>query len=319
MAKSDDRITNFTESNPRQASKSAMGRFIETFRKTWIGYLFLLPALLIYISFVFIPFLKTIYLSGFSGVGTKATQFVGLANYVNLFTNPIFWESFTHNIMWAAMVLVVPVSFGLFLAVLLSRSQLWGRTVFRTILFLPQVITSVVVAMIWRWMYNVQFGPVNVFLRSIGLDNIARGWLGDHTFALPALAIGYSWAYYGFCMVVFLAALQGIDDTLYDAAKIDGANSLQEFWYVTLPGLRFALSTVLLFTLIESFKIFDIVFIATVGGPGYSTWVISYFLYDYTWNQWNPGMGLASATIQTTFIAAITIIFLWYRRRQQTY
>jgi raffinose/stachyose/melibiose transport system permease protein len=280
-----------------------------------IAYLYLLPAFLIYTFFVAYQLALTVQFSLYSGVGTKATQFSGLENYKNLLADPVFWNAFKNNISWAFMSITLPVSFGLFLAVLLSRKRLLGRTFFRTVLFLPQVIMSVIVAMVWRWMYNPTFGPVNKVLRLIGLGTLARGWLGDHTLALPALAIGYSWAYYGLCMVIFIAALQGIDERLYDAAKIDGASVFQEFWHVTLPGIKFALATVLLFTLIESFKIFDIVFVGTRGGPGYSTWVMSYYLYDYTWNQWKVGYGVTAAVVETAFVILISALFLWYQRR----
>jgi raffinose/stachyose/melibiose transport system permease protein len=285
------------------------------FGNQWKAYLFLLPALLIYSVFVVYPFLRTIFLTFFTGIGTKALHFYGIQNYLNLVADPVFWRAFRNNIFWAAMVLIIPVSFGLFLAVLLSRNKMRGRTFFRTVLFFPQVITPVIVAMIWRWMYSPSFGPVNVFLTAIGLGSLAHGWLGNSSQALPALAIGYSWAYYGFCMVIFIAALQGVDETLFDAAKIDGANSIQEFWYVTLPAIRLELTTVLLFTLIESFKIFDIVYVGTRGGPGYSTWVISFYVYDYTWNQFKVGYGATAAVMQTVFVGLITAAFIWYRRR----
>jgi raffinose/stachyose/melibiose transport system permease protein len=279
------------------------------------AYLYLLPALVLYSSFVAFPFGRTVWLSFHGGTGMRLTRFVGLANYRDLLNDPVFWEAFKHNVAWAAMTLTLPVAFGLFLAVLLARARLLGRTVFRTVLFLPQVMTSVIVAMVWRWMYNPSFGPVNEALRRVGLDSLARGWLGDRHWALPALALGYSWAYYGFCMVVFVAALQGVDETLYDAAKIDGANAIQEFWHITVPGIRFAIATVLLFTLIESFKVFDIVFVGTRGGPGYSTWVLSYYLYDYTWTHQKVGYGVTSAVVQTAFVALLSAAFLWYRRR----
>ena len=281
----------------------------------WKAYLFILPAFIIYSIFIIYPFLRTIYLTFFSGIGTKATHFSGIQNYINVISDKVFWNAFRNNISWAVMVLIIPVCFGLFLAVLLSRSKLNGRTFFRTVLFFPQVITPVIVAMIWRWMYSPGFGPINVLLTDIGLGSLAHGWLGNSGQALPALAIGYSWAYYGFCMVIFIAALQGVDETLYDAAKIDGANAIQEFWNVTLPGIRFAMTTVLLFTVIESFKIFDIVYVATRGGPGYATWVISYYVYDYTWNQFKVGYGATAAVLQTVFVGLITTLFIWYRRR----
>lgn len=281
------------------------------------NYLYILPAFFFYFTFVILPMLRTFYLSFFETSGIRITKFIGLQNYHNLLTDPLFFDSFKNNIFWAGMVITVPVTFALFLAVLLAQPKLAGRTFFRVVLFLPQVIKSVIVAMIWRWMYNPVFGPVNELLRFVGLGSLARGWLGEPDWALPALALGYSWAYYGFCMVIFLAALQGIDETLYDAARIDGANFIQQFWFVTLPGIKFALITMILFTLIESFKVFDIVFVGTGGGPGYSTWVISFYLYNYVWFRWKIGLGLTSAVIHTLWIAVLTVVLLHWRRRVQ--
>lgn len=285
-------------------------------RNTWRGYLFLLPALAIYCLFVIYPLVQTVYLGCFTGLGLELTKFVGIGNYVALFTDPIFWQSLLHNLIWSVIVLTIPVGAGMFIAVLLSGHHVLGRTIFRTILFLPQVLNTVVVAVIWSWMYYVD-GPVNVVLEVIGLGSITRGWLGDHTFALPALALAYSWAYYGFCMVIFVAALQEIDETLYDSARIDGANSFQEFWYVTLPGVMLSLGNVLILTMIETLRVFDIVYVGTQGGPGYSSFVMSYLLYNYTWVALKPGLGMATGVIQTLFIAALVWAFLWFRRRQQ--
>jgi raffinose/stachyose/melibiose transport system permease protein len=281
------------------------------------NYIYILPAFFFYFTFVILPMLRTFYLSFFETTGLSVTTFIGLENYYDLLTDPQFLNSFKNNIFWAGIIITVPVTFSLFLAVLLAQPKLSGRTFFRVVLFLPQVIKSVIIAMIWRWMYNPVFGPVNELLRFIGLGNIARGWLGEPAWALPALALGYSWAYYGFCMVIFLAALQGIDETLYDAAKIDGANFIQQFRYVTLPGIKFALITMILFTLIESFKVFDIVYVGTGGGPGYSTWVISFYLYQNVWYRMKLGLGLTSAVMHTLWIACLTVILLRWRRRVQ--
>jgi len=279
------------------------------------AYLYLLPAFFFYTGFVIVPALRTLYTSFFSTSGITIIGFVGLQNYRALFADPLFRESVLHNFAWTAIVIGLPTSFGLVLAVLLAQARLIGRTFFRTILFLPQVIKSVVVAMIWRWMYHPTFGPVNEILRAVGLGSVARGWLGDSTWALPALAIGRSWAHYGFCMVIFLAALQCIDEQLYDAAKIDGANTFEQFRFVTLPAIKFAIVTVLLFTLIDCFKVFDMIWIATEGGPGYSTWVMSIYLYDYVWFRWKLGLGVASAVVHSLWIAALTAGMLAWRRR----
>jgi raffinose/stachyose/melibiose transport system permease protein len=310
----EDSFMNFVAAPVNVRAESKPGRLFG-YQRT--AYLYLLPAFVFYTGFVILPMVRTIYLSFFDTAGTKATEFIGFENYINLLSDSLFFNAFKNNVLWAGMVITVPVTFALFLAVLLARPRLAGRTFFRVVLFLPQVIKSVVVAMIWRWMYNPVFGPVNEILRFIGLDNVARGWLGEPSWALPALALGYSWAYYGFCMVIFLAALQGIDETQYDAAKIDGANAFQQFWYVTLPAIRFVLVTVILFTLIESFKVFDIVFVGTGGGPGYSTWVISIYLFDYVWYRWKLGFGLTSAVVHTLWIAVLTAVLLAWRRRVQ--
>jgi raffinose/stachyose/melibiose transport system permease protein len=286
-------------------------------RTNRLAYLYILPGFLIYTGLIIYSFIRTISMSLYQGWGTPVTTFVGFGNYRDLFADPAFWNSFRNNVIWAGIAVVFPMTFGLVLAVILAQSKLIGRTFFRAVLFLPQILTPVIVATVWGWMYNPVFGSINQFLGVIGLESLARGWLGDHAWALPALGIAYSWAYYGFCMVVFVAALQGVDVTLYDAAKVDGANALQQFRYVTVPTIRFAITTVLLFTLIESFKIFDIVFVATHGGPGYSTWVLSYYLYDYTWNQRLVGHGLASAVVQTMFVALLSATFLWYRHRSE--
>ncbi len=284
-------------------------------RDNGFGLGFLLPALIVYCAFVVLPFGLTLYYSLFSGSNQSNANFVGASNYLNLFGDPVFWASLGHNLLWAALSLTIPVTFGLFLAVLLSQSRLYGRTAFRALLFLPQVLAPVIVATVWQWMYNPEFGPVNLVLRSLGLGTIARGWLGDHVWALPALSFGYSWAYYGFCMVIFIAALQAVDPQLYEAARMDGASRRQEFRHITLPSIRGALATVMLFTLIESFKVFDLVFVGTRGGPGYSTWVLSFYLYDYTFNQGKIGAGLASAVVQMVVVVALFTIFMIYRTR----
>ncbi len=280
------------------------------------AYLYIAPALALYSVFFLWPLAQLIYLSMVRWDGMAPKVFMGLQNYRELLaSDPRFWLSLQHNLQWLVGAVSVPTGIGLFLAVFLARSPLYGRLAFRTIFFLPQVLSSVVVAIIWRWIYSPDFGALNAILRQVGLASLARGWLGEESLALPALFIASSWVLYGFCMVVFLAALQGIDEAYYDAAKVDGANALQQFWYVTLPAIRGPLSTVILLSAIGAFQVFDLVFIITRGGPAWATMVLSVYMYDNAFRYNKLGYGSAVAIVLGVLILLFSIVFLRVRER----
>jgi ABC-type sugar transport system permease subunit len=276
----------------------------------------MLPGLIIYAIFFLWPLAQLIQLSSMNWKGIGEKRFVGFHNFVKLVSDdPLFWLSVKHNLYWLVAAIVVPVVIGLFLALLLVRTNLYGRIIYRTIFFLPQVLSSVVVAVIWRWIYNPTFGAINSVLRSIGLDSLAHSWLGEKPLALPALFLAWSWIHYGFCMVIFIAALQSIDDTYYDAAKVDGANTLQQLWYITLPFIRGALATVILITAIAAFQIFDLVFIITKGGPAWSTMVLSVYMYDNAFRISRVGYGAAVAVVLGIVVFVFSILFLRAKER----
>ncbi len=280
------------------------------------AYLYIAPALALYAVFFLWPLAQLFYLSMVKWDGLAPKVFVGLHNYGELLTSdPRFWLALEHNALWLVGAVSVPTTIGLFLAVFLARTPLCGRLALRTIFFLPQVLSSVVVAIIWRWIYNPDYGALNTILRGVGAAGLARGWLGDEGLALPALFVASSWVLYGFCMVVFLAALQGIDEAYYDAAKVDGANALQQFWYVTLPAIRGPLSTVILLSAIGAFQVFDLVFIITRGGPAWSTMVLSVYMYDSAFRYNKLGYGSAVAIVLGVLILAFSIVFLRVRER----
>lgn len=240
--------------------------------------------------------------------------FVGLENYRELlFSDPRFWQALQHNVLWMLAAVVIPLIAGLFLAILLVRSPVRGRTFFRTIYFLPQVLSSVVVAIIWRWIYNPNYGALNKILETVGLSFLKRAWLGDMDLALPALFIAWSWVHYGFSMVIFIAALQGIDEEYFDVARVDGANWFQQLRYVILPFIRGPLTTVMLITAIAAFQIFDLVFIVTHGGPGYSTNVLSVYMYDNAFRFAKVGYGATVAMVLGMIILMFSIAFLRLR------
>ena len=171
------------------------------------------------------------------------------------------------------------MAIGLLLAALLSRMRIHGLTVFRTLLFLPTVLTDVVLAVAWTWIYDPN-GPLNNFLRGVGLGFLARPWLGDFHFALPAVGVFGAWEEYGFCMIVFIAGVMKIPASLYEASRVDGANAWHEFWTVTLPGLRYELTVVVVLTMIDALGTFDEVYVMTGGGPGTATAVPAFEVYN---------------------------------------
>jgi len=170
----------------------------------------------------------------------------------------LLWLSLRHNLTWIIVGTVAPIVIGLPLAVLLSSIKR-GRLIFQTAYFLPYILSGVVVGMIWGWIYNPLFGLLNYMLRSVGLDEWTRAWLGDPAVALYAVIAAAVWGYVGFCIAIFVAGLQNIDHSLIEAATIDGANAVQRFFHVIIPQLRHVLNMVIVFTLIGGFNVFDIV------------------------------------------------------------
>jgi len=281
-----------------------------------VGYGFLLPAFLIYILFVLKPLMFTFYLSFVEWDGVAAIKrFVGWGNYSKMLRSDIFWEALYHNVVWTGLMLAVPLLLGLVLAVILDRSKIRAKRVFMTIFFAPGVLALIMVGIIWGWIYNPQFGVLNTVLNLLGLNHLTRGWLGDPKWALVCIIGAGAWTYYGFCMVIYYAALQGIDQNLYEAAKIDGATELQCFIYITIPSLRTITTFLILISLINSFKVFDIVYTMTRGGPSTSSEVLATHTFVKAFEENQVGYGSAVCSILTIIILLSTYVFLVYRER----
>jgi ABC-type sugar transport system permease subunit len=290
-------------------------RLKQTRRESGLSpYVYLAPAMLVYLAFFIYPFVQLVILSLQRWDGIRPKHWIGLENYQHLlFEDPKFWLSVRHNVSWMIAALVVPVMIGLLLAILLYRSPLRGKVFFRTVYFIPQVLSSVVVALIWNWIYNPNFGALNRILEAISLDALKRGWLGEPILALPALFIAWSWIHYGFTMVIFIAALQGIDETYFDAAKVDGANWLQQFRHVLVPFIQGPLTTVLLITAISAFQVFDIVFVLTRGGPADHTMIMSILMYQNAFEFDKVGYGAAIAVLLGLIVLVMSAVFLRMR------
>jgi raffinose/stachyose/melibiose transport system permease protein len=273
----------------------------------YTGYLYLLPGLLIYGLFVFLPILDTVRYSLFHWNGISPPTFLGLGNYAALLRDAGFLTALAHNAAFIFFYTVLPIVLALFLTALMTRRPLRGMAFFRAGLFVPQVMSMIVVGVAWRWILNPINGPLNQLLRAVGLGRWALPWLGDFTWALPAVGSIGTWVEYGFCMVLFIAGVQRIEPDLYDAARIDGANAYQEFRYVTLPGLRSEMTVAAISTLIAALRVFDLVFVTTRGGPGTSTRVVAYYIWSNAFVVNNVGYAAALAVVLTLIILAISV------------
>lgn len=280
----------------------------------FLGWLYLLPALIVYLLFVLYPVLETFRTSFFRWDGFSANRvFIGLENYVSLVNDRLFLLALSHNLVFIFFYAILPIIIGLLLASIMGRQKLRGLTIYRAGLFLPQVISMVVVGVVWRWIYNPAFGPLNRFLKSVGLDSLAKPWLGDFDVALPAVGIIGTWVMYGFCMVLFLAGVQRIDKELYEVAELDGANGWQQLRYITLPSLRPEIIVAFITTLIAALRVFDLVFVTTKGGPGETTLVVAFLVYRAAFELNRIGYAAAAATVLTILILTISAVVMRFQ------
>ena len=269
-----------------------------------VAYLYLAPAFLFYVVFAFVPLAYTAWLSFFDWDGLTVGTWTGLDNYDAILSDPGIRDSFVHAFELIVFYALLPVVLGLVLAAVIANGRVRGVTFFRAVLFLPQTIATVVVAIAWVWIYAPR-GPLNEVLDAVGLDAVSRGWLGDFTYALPALGLVGTWVMFGLCLVLFLAGMQKIPQTLYEAARVDGAGRVREFFAVTLPGLRGELAVALTLTTIMALRTFDLIYVSTAGGPGTSTTVPSVLVYQNAFVNGRVGLAAAVAVVLTALIFAV--------------
>jgi raffinose/stachyose/melibiose transport system permease protein len=231
---------------------------------------------------------------------------VGLGNYTDALADPLVQGAFLHAVVLIVFYALAPVCLGLLVTAVLSRRPIRGLTAFRTIVFLPQVLAAVVIGVAWQWMYDPQ-GPINAALTAVGLDGLTRVWLGDFGVALPAVGIIGTWVTTGLCAVLFMAGVQQIPTDRYDAARVDGATAVREFFAVTLPGLRNEIVVALLLTIIAALRAFDVIFVTTKGGPGTETYVPTLLIYKRAFVSGEVGSAAAIATILTVLVLVVSV------------
>jgi raffinose/stachyose/melibiose transport system permease protein len=277
--------------------------------------LFMAPALVIYLLVIVIPTFYTFYLSLFEWNGVSAEKvFVGIGNYVNLFFNDtVFSKGLKNNVIWTVLSLVFSMGFALLLALLLNKS-FKGRAIFRAVFYLPFILSNIVVAIIWVWIYHPNMGLINELLNKLGFESVA--WLADPNIALYAVFIAATWQHVGSSMVIFLAGLQSMSQEPFEAAKVDGANSFQAFYNITLPLLRETFIIVFATTLFYSMRVFDIIYAMTGGGPAHSTQVLASWMYyqGFTLNNIGTGSAISMVLLFLVMIIAVPYI-LWQGKK----
>jgi raffinose/stachyose/melibiose transport system permease protein len=273
-----------------------------------VGYLYLAPAFLVFAGFVLAPLAHAAWLSLFEWDGLTPGTWAGLHNYGDVVSDPALRRAFGHALVLVVFYALLPVAIGLVLAGLVARTRVRGLAVFRTILFLPQVVALVVVAVMWRMIYDPENGALNEILRAVGLGGVAKSWLGDFGWALPSVGLIGTWVSYGLAMVLLTAGVQKIPGSLYDAARVDGAGPVREFLAVTLPALRGEIAVALTLTTIAALRNFDLVYITTKGGPGDSTSVPAFQVYDRAFHTGQVGSASAIGICLVAIIFALSLL-----------
>lgn len=280
------------------------------------GWMLMAPALLIYSIFALYPMVDVVMLSFQKWNGLSAgREFIGLQNYAYIFNDdPVFWVAFRNTITWTVLAVTIPPLIGFGLALALNTS-VPARGGLRAIFYLPVSIAPIAVATMWKWMYDPFFGLFNVIFTNLHLQSLIQDWLGDRKVALYSIFVAFIWQQVGFSMVLFLAGLQGVSQSLVEAARIDGANRYQIFKFVTLPAMRTSITIVLVLSLIHSLKAFDIVYGMTQGGPAQSTQMLALWAYTQSMQIHDFGKGSAVAVVLLVLTLIIVVPYLVWRNK----
>jgi len=277
-------------------------------KNKYIPYLFLIGPLILYLVWVIGPMMYTFYLILTKWDGLTAPVFTGLSNYERLFRDPVFYTSLQNNLKWIVSFITVPVVLGLGLAMALNTS-VPGAKILKASFYSPLVLSLVVCGLIWSWMYQPANGLINSVLRRIlGNPELEIGWLSDSDLVMWSIIIVAVWRQVGYVMVLYLAGLQGIDPQLIDASKVDGASGVQTFRHVILPLLAPVTVIVVVISIIDSLRAFDLVSVMTRGGPYNSSSVLANFMYIEAFNNYKMGYSAAISVI-LFLISAVFIFF----------
>lgn len=299
-------VTNDTPKNGRSAMAKAQRRF---------GWIFCAGAIIIIGAFVFYPAFYALYLSFTNATGFNKPRFIGLKNYIDLFSNPDAMHSLLNTFIYTIIYMPLLVIVALAVAVLLNRDDLPLRGLFRSAIFLPFVISMAVASMAWQFILDPNLGFLPYWLSKIGIH--MGDVLGDTTWALPTVTAVGVWKNFGYFMVIFLAGLQGISRELYEAAELDGCGPWRKFFAVTMPGLRSTMTYVVIMALIQSFQAFDQIYVMTSGGPDHMTETVVYRIYTEGFRNFHLGSASALSYVLLVITFIVGVIQLVINNRHE--
>lgn len=278
-----------------------------------VAYIFLIPTLIIFTLFLFIPLIYAFYISFHDWRIVGTPEFIGLKNYLDLFKDPIFITTIINTLVFSLSV-PFKVALALLFAVLLNQ-EIRGKGFYRAAFFFPTILSMVVVGIIWQWMFSANYGFINYFLSMIGLPT--QSWLTSTSHSMLVVIFVSIWKGMGNNILLFLAGLQAIPSTTYEAASIDGANAIQKLLYITVPQLKSTTMFVFIITLIGSFKVFDLIYVLTGGGPGNSTKVMVQYIYEEAFQRFDMGYASAAAFIFFLILFILTLVQMkWFNGKE---
>lgn len=269
---------------------------------------FLLPALLIYLGIVIVPILNSSYYSVFKWNILDAKKFVGLQNYIQLFTqDDIFKTGIKNTFVLLGISLVVQIPLAILLAIALS-GEIRGKRYFKTVFFLPNILSSVAVGLLWSFIYNPDFGIVNKVLSAIGLESLTRLWLAEEKTVLPSIIVTICWQFVGYHMILYLAAIENIPSSMNEAAVIDGADAWKTIRYITLPLIRpiIGIDAVLIAT--GSLRFFDLIYVMSNGGPNHASEVMASYMYIKSFRDMQYGYGSSISVVLLVLCLGVTYV-----------
>ena len=286
-------------------------------RTTWQAYALIAPAGILYTLFQLVPIVGAFVLSftSWNGINLGRITFTGFDNYVRLVQDEQFWQSALHNVVFAALVFVF-MTFGSFLIAAIIHAGIRGGAFFRIVFFAPVVISSVAVAMLAIFFFSPSQGLINEILRTIGLGGLAQPWLGSNEWALPSVAATYILQNFGFSMILFLSALSQVNDEMCEAAEVDGASQGRILWGIVLPSIRPIASVVVLLGFINSFRLFDTVYVMTGGGPFHASDTIVTYLYRTAFGGNQVGYASAIGVALFVILGVIAVVQLRLTRER---
>lgn len=277
-------------------------------RNAFISAAFLSPAMILYLGFVILPIAMSLYyaLTKWSGAGVP--EFIGLRNFQRIFTNKDYWTCFGNTVQCILFSLALQLPLGLLFAYLLSRTRLFYR-LFRSVYFLPAVISPTAIGTMFLIFLNGDFGPFNQMLKALGLSALARNWLSDPNTVLYAVMFPMIWQYIGHYIIIFLAGIQSIPEDILESARMDGANSLQIFLKIVIPMLKSLIGVCVVLCFTGSVKAFDQAYVMTGGGPGVKSSYLAIRMYERAFTDNKLGEGTAIAISMLVFSLLFTVIF----------